>query len=145
MIISQPPSSHSSSSFSSFMVKSSFLCSGNIINDDEILINLLDEKYMKSHNMVGVFIPFSSHISSHQNKKNDCFISLSTISPTFSSSSHVNWMDLSSHLNLPPSHDHLSHNLTSHNLQSSQLSFSPSERSTIYPFLLSSYPTMDSS
>jgi len=53
--------------------------------------------------------------SSHQNKKNDFFISLSTISPTFSSSSsHVNWMDISSHLNLPPS----------------QLSFSPSERST---------------
>jgi len=47
-------------------------------------------------------------------------------------------MDLSSHLNLPPSHDHLSHNLPSP--PSSQLSFSPSERSTIYPFLISSPP-----
>jgi len=195
----QPPSSHFSSSFSSFMVKltfkydkidenndddqsedenenemyvmvdeagfydlkSSFLCSEDIIIDNDILINLLDEKYMKSHNMVGIFIPFSSHItshlsslsfsisnissSSHQNtsKKNDFFISLSTISPTFSSSSssHVNWMDISSHLNLPPSHDHLSHNLPSPPSSSpSQLSFSPSERSTIYPFLISSPP-----
>jgi len=122
---------------------------------DDILINLLDEKYMN-------LIIWWESSSSHQYKKNDFFISfIYHLTNLFIKIRRMIFSSLClpSHQPFPPlllmligwiyhlisTYHHLMIILPSP--PSSQLSFSPSERSTIYPFLLSSsplfsYPTM---